>query len=48
MSRDVRIQPTPEPTPTTKLKRASVFRGQSENSIPAITAATTLSENDEG
>ena len=42
----IRIQPTPEPTPTTKPKRGVFSAG--ETGIPAITAATALGENEEG
>src|SRR5450759_3064448 len=49
MSRDVRIEPTPEPTPTAKPKRASDFsRAKATHRISAITAATALGENEEG
>jgi hypothetical protein len=36
MSRDVRIQPTPEPTPTAKPSEASEFSRAKRNTIPAI------------
>jgi len=48
MSRDVRIPPTPEPTPTAKPSERVIFRGRRRNRIPAITAATALGENEEG
>ena len=47
MSRDVRIEPTPEPTPTAKPSERVCFRGRRRNRISAITA-TALGENEEG